>query len=49
MLSRSVTLCDGSALLHNEMKLKCLIDFSFSFLTSRGNMNSAYTALGALV
>lgn len=32
-LSQTITHWDGSLLLHNEMKLKCLIDFSFTFLT----------------
>lgn len=35
-LSQTITPCDGSVLLHNEMKPKCLIDFSFTFLTSGG-------------
>ena len=38
-LSQTITPCDGSVLLHSEMKLKCLIDFSFTFLTSGGNIS----------
>ena len=37
-LSQTITPCDGSVLLHNEMKLKCLIDFSFAFLTGGGDV-----------
>lgn len=38
-LSQTITPRDGSVLLHSEMKLKCLIDFSFTFLTSGGNIS----------
>lgn len=47
MLSQTITPCDGSVLLHNEMKLKCLIDFSFTFLTSGRNIVCACGCTGA--
>lgn len=46
-LSQTITPCDGSVLLHNEMRLKCLIDFSFTFLTSGGYIVSACSSTGA--
>lgn len=46
-LSQPITPCDGSVLLHNEMNLKCLIDFSFTFFSNRGNMDSACSHTGA--
>lgn len=46
-LSQAITPSDGSVLLHNEMKLKCLIDFSFTFLTSGGNIVGACGCTGA--
>lgn len=45
-LSQTITPGDGSVLLHNGTKLKCLIDFSFAFLTNRGNMDSARSYTG---
>lgn len=44
-LPQTITHCDGSLLLHNEMRLKCLIDFSFSFHTRGGNIVSCVELL----
>lgn len=48
-LSQTITPCDGSVLLHNEMKLKCLIDFSFTFLTIGGTLVYGHRASGLIV